>query len=1099
MRPISLSMTAFGPYRDTQKIDFSSFGEEGLFLITGDTGAGKTTIFDAISYALYGVTSMEDRTAASMRSDFAPEDTATVVIFRFSHRGREYQIMRQPSYTRHLLRGSDRSKTTTLPEKAELTGDGIRPVSGAKAVTDKVQNEILHLDHSQFCQIAMIAQGEFRKVLTASTDERTRILQKIFLTGSYQKMGDILKKKASDARLLRDRSFDSITGRLKTVSMLSPEAESPSAISAGNVQESSEDAAPVLSAAEALSLAMESPAPVDLLSRRSETLAALTAIIESDQKLISTLTASIAKEEESSADLTRRAALAASDNQKLDQLEKLVEEKAALDLEVPAMEEEKKALGAFRTASYTVYPVWQAARQARRTAEESAAGFDRKVRLTEAAGRKLKEAEQADQSAQAQKPDLDRRKLDLRKLQEQRPQYGLRDSLQASLQTAQRIVERLTASRDENTGKITDNDALLKKLKDFLDRSADLPVRMQKSQTRIKVLEDDQAFLMSAQGRLQQVSDFDRAWERGRLAYAADRKAFDLKNQALLDAEKILEMNRAGLLASGLEDGKPCPVCGSIHHPAPARPCGRTEVTDEYVKNLREQVRILTQKKDTSNAAAASAKSAFETADRQLRLDLADRLPEIFEALPGFAEARLSEEEICSGISLRDLADYLTLLSCDLNETLSGARKADADLEKQYRHFQLGQQKQKDAEILKEKLDAEREQIRLSLDKASHDQTEAQAQLKAMPQLPYQTLKQAEEAILSLSEECRKLEDEIRLAAAAREEAAKALAGAASAEEAARVQAGKDRLAAETAADKANKIMQENGFRTEEDLLEHVKTEDQIKAVQDRIDEFGRKAAALAGQLEAAQKNAEGVRRTDLAGIREKQKEGTDRLRELRSAAAAASGRVTENDKIRSFAEDEFDRLGKLEKNYETMSRLYRLVSGQTLGVKITFEQYVQEAGFDRIIRSANRRLYAISGGRYQFCRREEIDAGRKSRNALALDVEDSYTGRRRPVSTLSGGESFKASLSLALGLSDSISSMAGGITIDSIFIDEGFGSLDKRQSLGEAINMLTSLSTKGKMVGIISHCEELKDSIRNQIVVTRGRTGSTIEVVDAG
>ncbi len=175
MKPLYLEMTAFGPYKDTQRIDFTTLGTDGLFLITGDTGAGKTTIFDAISYALYGLTSMPGRSAGSMRSDFAPESQATIVTFRFSHRGRQYEVMRQPAYTRHLLRGADRSKTTTVPEKAELTGDGIQPVSGAKNVTDQVQNQILHLDHSQFCQVAMIAQGEFRKVLTASTDERTKI------------------------------------------------------------------------------------------------------------------------------------------------------------------------------------------------------------------------------------------------------------------------------------------------------------------------------------------------------------------------------------------------------------------------------------------------------------------------------------------------------------------------------------------------------------------------------------------------------------------------------------------------------------------------------------------------------------------------------------------------------------------------------------------------------------------------------------------------------------------------------------------------------------------------------------------------------------
>ncbi|MDY5331586.1 MAG: SMC family ATPase, partial [Porcincola intestinalis] len=294
MKPLYLEMTAFGPYKDTQRIDFTTLGTDGLFLITGDTGAGKTTIFDAISYALYGLTSMPGRSAGSMRSDFAPESQATIVTFRFSHRGRQYEIMRQPAYTRHLLRGADRSKTTTVPEKAELTGDGIQPVSGAKNVTDLVQNQILHLDHSQFCQVAMIAQGEFRKVLTASTDERTKILQKIFLTEGYQRMSEILKTRTASARALRDRSTSVISDRLQTIR---PGTEN----------------------AEVLSQFQSIASPVDLLSRREQVLGLLDDILRSDQALSASLAEAISHLQIEAEALTRRLALADSDNRKLDE------------------------------------------------------------------------------------------------------------------------------------------------------------------------------------------------------------------------------------------------------------------------------------------------------------------------------------------------------------------------------------------------------------------------------------------------------------------------------------------------------------------------------------------------------------------------------------------------------------------------------------------------------------------------------------------------------------------------------------------------------------------------------------------------------------
>ncbi|MGN1023965.1 MAG: AAA family ATPase, partial [Lachnospiraceae bacterium] len=196
MRPEKLIMQAFGPYAGTQEVDFTALGTSGLYLITGPTGAGKTTIFDAITYALYGRTSGEERSAVSMRSDYAKGELITKVELYFSHRGRQYHVVRMPGYEKKTRTGTIRSisedASIELPEKA--------PVSGAREVTRVIQDEILHLDYNQFRQIAMIAQGEFRKLLTASTDERTKILQKIFLTQKYARLEEIVKDRAQKAR-----------------------------------------------------------------------------------------------------------------------------------------------------------------------------------------------------------------------------------------------------------------------------------------------------------------------------------------------------------------------------------------------------------------------------------------------------------------------------------------------------------------------------------------------------------------------------------------------------------------------------------------------------------------------------------------------------------------------------------------------------------------------------------------------------------------------------------------------------------------------------------------------------------------------------------
>ncbi len=209
MKPEKLIMQAFGPYAGRQEVDFTILGDSGLYLITGPTGAGKTTIFDAITFALYGQTSGEERTAASMRSDYAAEKTETLVELTFTHRGKTYKVTREPGYVKTTRTGSTRN----VSEKAELFIPGEPPVSGARDVTAKIQGDILHLDYNQFRQIAMIAQGDFRKLLSASTDERTKILQKLFMTQKYADLEAIVKEKAQktrDAYALKDAALRTI-------------------------------------------------------------------------------------------------------------------------------------------------------------------------------------------------------------------------------------------------------------------------------------------------------------------------------------------------------------------------------------------------------------------------------------------------------------------------------------------------------------------------------------------------------------------------------------------------------------------------------------------------------------------------------------------------------------------------------------------------------------------------------------------------------------------------------------------------------------------------------------------------------------------------
>ena len=1079
MKPLYLEMTAFGPYKDTQRIDFTTLGTDGLFLITGDTGAGKTTIFDAISYALYGLTSMPGRSAGSMRSDFAPESQATIVTFRFSHRGRQYEIMRQPAYTRHLLRGADRSKTTTVPEKAELTGDGIQPVSGAKNVTDLVQNQILHLDHSQFCQVAMIAQGEFRKVLTASTDERTKILQKIFLTEGYQRMSEILKTRTASARALRDRSASVISDRLQ-------------AIRTGTEN------------AEALSQLQSIASPVDLLSRREQALGLLDDILRSDQVLSASLAEAISHLQIEAEALTRRLALADSDNRKLDEYQASQTMKTQLDAQTPSMETRRETLTLRKTIRYSVYPFYEQKQRAGKDAAASAAAYARSLAAVSEAKSCHEDAEKRYVAAQAENALLDQKKLELRQLQDQIPLYSRRNALQSDLETASAALRQLDEKALLLQTRLQDHDILARKLKDYITRSADVPLQKKEADVRLQTLEKQRESLLDLCRRTRQAEKQRVSWERSKKQYVSFRRQYDSQYAALSEAERLLEMNRAGLLAQELKDGAPCPVCGSTVHPHPASPFlpdasdSRVTVTDETVRSLRAKSDLLRQKKDEAATEAASLKAAAGTASAQLRDDLVRNLSAI-QAEIGLQETEIPPEEDIRDderLPLSRLETLLTQLQAALDSSAAAVRQQAETLSLQLANLQLAQKRQEKAEEEKRQLDTQKETLRADRESVVQRQTACKAALSGLPVLPFPTLKEAEAAVTAAREVCELLSRQIEEAGQKKEAAARALAASLASSKAAEAQRDKDRHSALDAAEKFDQKLKETGLLSEETLLENLCSEEALKEEEQALSAFDRQQAAATARLKAAQTAAKGLVRSDLGQLRTSQAELSTRLAALRDKKARTEGRIENNEAARNSICAEYSRLQQQEHSYEMLDKLYRLVSGQTQNVKITFEQYIQETGFDEITRAANIRLDMITDGRYRFFRREEIDAGKKSKNALALDILDNYTGKKRPVSTLSGGESFKASLSLALGLSDSISSRAGGITIDSLFIDEGFGSLDKRQSLSDAVNMLISLSTHHKLIGIISHCDELKEQIRRQIVVTRGRDGSHVQVV---
>lgn len=892
-------------------------------------------------------------------------------------------------------------------------------------------------------------------------------------------MSEILKTRTASARALRDRSTSVISDRLQTIR---PGTEN----------------------AEVLSQFQSIASPVDLLSRREQVLGLLDDILRSDQALSASLAEAISHLQIEAEALTRRLALADSDNRKLDEYQASQTMKTQLDAQTPSMETRRKTLTLRKTTRYSVYPFYEQKQRAGKDASASAAAYARSLAAVSEAQRQHEDAEKQYAAAQTEKALLDQKKLELRQLQDQIPLYSRRNALQADLEAASAALRQLDEKSLLLQTRLQDHDALTRKLKDYVTRSADVPLQKKEADVRLQTLEKQRESLLDLCRRTRQAEKQRVSWERSKKQYVSVRRQYDSQYAALSEAERLLEMNRAGLLAQELKDGAPCPVCGSTVHPHPASPFlpdasdSRVTVTDETVRSLRAKSDLLRQKKDEAATEAASLKAAAGTASAQLRDDLVRNLSAI-QAEIGLQETEIPPEEDIRDderLPLSRLETLLTQLQAALDSSAAAVRQQVETLSLQLANLQLAQKRQEKADEEKRQLDTQKETLRADREAVVQRQTACKAALSGLPVLSFPTLKEAEAAVTAAREVCELLSRQIEEAGQKKEAAARALAASLASSKAAEAQRDKDRLSALDAAEKLNQKLKETGLLSEETLLENLCSEEALKEEEQALSAFDRQQAAATARLKAAQTAAKGLVRTDLGQLRASQTELSTRLAALRDRKARTEGRIENNESVRNSICAEYSRLQQQEHSYEMLDKLYRLVSGQTQNVKITFEQYIQETGFDEITRAANIRLDMITDGRYRFFRREEIDAGKKSKNALALDILDNYTGKKRPVSTLSGGESFKASLSLALGLSDSISSRAGGITIDSLFIDEGFGSLDKRQSLSDAVNMLISLSTHHKLIGIISHCDELKEQIRRQIVVTRGRDGSHVQVV---
>lgn len=1056
MKPIKLIMSAFGPYAgEMPAIEFSQFEDKGLFLISGDTGAGKTTIFDAICFALYGETSGRFRDTKNLRSEYAKESTETYVDFYFTHQGRDYHVWRRPEYERKKQRGTG---VTSIKENAIFYSGDSTPIEGKTQVNEAVK-ELLHIDEKQFKQIAMIAQGEFWALLNAKTDDRTKILRTIFQTSGYNNIEYRLKDRMDASYKLKAKTEDSIVQYFADVSVDSDDelAESLSDLQARAKRSGS---------------AWNLEEIIDMLK----------SVIEADKEKLEGADSDL-KAVEKEYDKSKEAlATAETNNGFITKLEGLKEKEKELKEKKKEIDDKEALLTRQKLATREVNPVYLSWKEKETSVKGIESQIEEKKEGVKTASDKADEAKETLAKAKKEQPEADKLQKLIDKIEEEEKKYQQRDELVGEIaklgedaegfaDEEKSLEEREKALKDEikqlketikalkgTPEKLTEIKSLCERYQDLLDSiDAIIETKVPERETKKKDLEKEQK------------------------AYKEAFEAYEKANKERIEAERILDDCRAGILAEGLEEGQKCPVCGSVHHPELAKIPGEA-ITEEAFKELKEKEDTLQNKKSNANTAAETAKTALSEYEERLRVDILDCL-----------EDKLLGTE-CTGKGLEDLIKEIKDAQGIVKDKIKDNISQQNALEKDSKTLTKAEKDLEDAQGPKtEKLARDKEDFSKKRQNVEKERAEKEAVLKTLSKLSFDSWGTAESERDKARTKKKSILDRIEKSDEESKKAEKTLASEKSALETLEKSLAKENKEEEERKQKLEVVVKKHQFESVEEMLGFVLSEDEIAESDDDISNYKQEVTTNKKQLEDAEKDAKGRKLIDVDKLKEKCDTQNEEVSKKREISNSIKNRLKGNEEKLEKISSQESELERARKENGICTRLYNLVKGTTGNGKITLEQYIQAAGFDGIIAAANRRLLPMSDGQYELYRQED-SLGKKSNTFLDLEVLDNTTGHRRPVGNLSGGESFKASLSLALGLSDTVSMNLGGIQMDALFVDEGFGTLD-RKSIENAMDILINLSGTSKLVGIISHREELMENIPQQIRVKKTKDGSKLTI----
>lgn len=1062
MKPIRLTMQAFGSYGEKTEIDFQKGGD--FFLISGDTGSGKSTIFDAMMFALYGEVSTngsgKENELLSQFVDVRNDKPLVSLVFTAHQHGQEetYKITRTPRHIRPAKRTG--AKPQEEGETAELLMPDGSQYPGKLSDTNRKIEELVGLTADQFRKVVMIAQGEFMDFLRADSKAKTALLRDLLKTDYYYQLSERLKtlaKEKNTAAKTQRANMSFFAGRAVTEGL--PEDDKQTLEAAKGT---------VITAKEL------QPEQVDALA---EVLSGVCARLQLQQGELAKRQTAAQKDRDECMKRIEAAKPLMERFKELESAEKTLQECAA---QADEIEKKRGLIGKIRDA-WVIEPKYQRmkdARDALTNAQTELAAKQQeipKLKQTAADAAALhQQMEKTKDAATTQCAEVET------KVEKALKTFDALEEAEKALRLAEEADTKAKADAESAKKALDDfknqEDAWRTQEAELQGTEAAYEVCKQQNQQYRdlnQALKDLRGSQKDVQEKAQQAAAAKEAYASATQKYQRAKTAYDDYRLAFLNAQ-------AGLLARELAPGKPCPVCGALEHPAPC------QLTQENQQLNREELER--RRKAADDAAKAQETAASDAKSAQVKLTERQKAAEE-------AEKKLVENatNIRESVSMATAADMEAMLTAWLPELQSASKSVQA--------------KVKALNDVRKNLDgakAEREKLEKAAS-AAQETTKSTAVKKAEAE---KTWKLHQEELSSNAYRTR--EDAVAQRTQAQEAKEKAEAAASQAAEKER-QAQKAETDCETQIRRLNEEMPQKQANAEEFNQQYQQTmaeksldETQWKSLtadydaeepdrlQKEVSEFERRQTAAAEKHTTAQNAIAGREKPDMAKLEAASKAAESALKEVSDALEAAKHLHSDNAKVLKDLREGRDPLAEACQEANTAQHLYDVMAGTESGNRMNLETFVQRSYMEKILCDANRRFRDMSNGQFELKLINVEDAGEGKNKGLDLEVYSIVTGKTRSVNTLSGGESFMAALSLALGMADQIQAATAAIHLDVMFIDEGFGSLSDN-ARNEAVNILKEMAGKQRQIGIISHVSELKDEIENQLIVKKDDRGSHI------